>query len=160
MRKQWLGLAGWLLLCFAAAAAGGTASRNAASFYGQLALPSWAPPAWLFAPVWSLLYLMMAFAAWLVWPARGFAGTRMALALFVIQLIPNALWTWLFFEWHLGAAALADAIVMWLLVLATMTSFWRIKPLAGALLLPYLLWVSFAVALTLAVWRANPALLG
>jgi translocator protein len=158
--QQIIGLVGWLLLAFAAAALGAVASREAPAFYAQLALPDWAPPAWLFGPVWTVLYLLMGVAAWLVWRARGWAGARSALILFVVQLAVNALWSWLFFAWRLGAAALVDSALLWLLVAATMVAFWRIRPLAGILLFPYWAWVGFATALTHAIWRLNPGLLG
>jgi translocator protein len=153
-------LAGWLLASFAAAAVGGVASANADGFYQQLARPGWAPPPWLFGPVWSVLYVLMGVAAWLVWRERGFRGARGALVLFGVQLAANALWTWLFFAWRRGALAFAEVLLLWVLVAATLIAFRRVRPLAGALLVPYLLWVSFAAALTFAVWRMNPALLG
>lgn len=157
--RQILGLLGWLLLCFASAALGGLASAHAGAFYRELARPPWAPPGWLFGPVWSLLYLLMAVAAWLVWLDQGFRGARTALLLFLIQLAANALWTWLFFVWHQGAFALLEILVLWALILSTALAFWRIRPWAGALLLPYLAWVTFASALTWAVWKGNPHLL-
>ena len=152
-------LAGWLALCFVAAALGGLASTNAPDFYNLLKRPSWAPPPWLFAPVWTLLYAMMAVAAWLVWTERGWVRGKIPLRLFVVQLAVNALWTWIFFEWHLGAVAFAEIVVLWLLIAATAAVFWRIHKLAGALLLPYLLWVSFATALNYALWQGNPQIL-
>jgi tryptophan-rich sensory protein len=158
--SELLGLAGWLVVAFAAAAIGGVASANAGDFYTSLSRPPWAPPPWLFAPVWTLLYLLLGVAAWLVWRGRGFAGARMALTLFLIQLALNALWTWLFFAWRQGALAFVEILVLWVLILATAVAFWRIRPLAGALLLPYLLWVAFASALTWAVWQRNPSILG
>ena len=158
--RELLGLAAWLLVCFAAAAAGGAASARAGAFYAQLDRPAWAPPSWLFGPVWTLLYLMMAVAAWLVWRERGFAGARGALTLFLVQLALNALWTWLFFAWRLGALAFAEILLLWALIAATAVLFWRLRPVAGVLLVPYLVWVTFASALTLAVWRANPGVLG
>jgi len=158
--KDIAALGGWLLLSFAAAAVGGIASANAQTFYAQLVRPEWAPPAWLFAPVWSALYLMMGIAAWLVWRTRGFAAARLAFVLFIVQLVVNALWTWLFFAWQKGAWASADIVVLWLLITATLVSFWRIKPLAGILLLPYLAWVSFATVLSFTTWQLNPQLLG
>ena len=158
--RQGIGLAGWLLGSFAAAAVGGFASANAGDFYQQLVRPGWAPPPWLFGPVWSVLYLLMGIAAWLVWRERGFRGARAALTLFIVQLAANALWTWLFFAWRRGALAFGEILLLWVLIAATIAAFWRVRPLAGALLLPYLLWVSFATALTFAVWRANPAILG
>lgn len=157
--KQASGLLFWLLLSFVTAAIGAWASLDAGSFYQQLARPDWAPPGWLFGPVWSVLYALMGVAAWLVWRARGFAGARSALLLFVVQLGANALWSWLFFAWHQGALACAEILLLWLLIVATLVSFWRIRPLAGALLLPYLLWVSFAAVLCYAMWKGNPGLL-
>jgi len=154
------GFIGWLAVTFVAALAGTIASLHAADFYAALDRPSWAPPAAVFGPVWTALYIAMAVAAWLVWRERGFAGARNALALFLVQLACNALWSWLFFAWHEGGLALADIAVLWVLVAATCVSFWRVRPLAAALLLPYLAWITFAAALNWAVWQRNPALLG
>lgn len=153
------GLVGWLLLVFVAAALGGLASARAGAFYAELVRPGWAPPGWLFGPVWSVLYAAMGVAAWRVWRIHGFAGARLALGLFIVQLIANALWTWLFFAWRAGGLAFADILVLWLLVAATLAQFWRVDRIAGGLLVPYLAWVSFAMALNWAVWRLNPALL-
>jgi len=157
--KQLLGLAGWLLLAFSAAALGSVASVNAGSFYQQLARPIWAPAPSVFGPVWSVLYLLMGIAAWLVWRERGFAYARTALSLFFVQLVANALWSWLFFAWRQGALAFAEILLLWALILATMIAFWRIRPLAGLLLTPYLVWVSFAAVLTFVLWQLNPSLL-
>lgn len=102
----------------------------------------------------------MAIAAWLVWRSGGFSANRIALSFFLAQLVLNALWSWLFFAWHLGGLAFADIVVLWVLIAATLVSFWRARPLAGALLIPYLLWVSFASALNYSVWQLNPQVLG
>ena len=158
--RQWLGLAGWLALAFATAAIGAVASVSAREFYTELVRPAWAPPGWLFGPVWTALYALMGVSAWLVWRARGLAGARPALALFIAQLAVNALWSWLFFAWRLGGPAFAEVLLLWCLIVATVIAFRRIRQLAAVLLLPYLAWVTFAAALTLAVWRLNPALLG
>jgi benzodiazapine receptor len=136
-RQQVLAAVGWLLLVGLAAAIGAAASVDAAGFYSQLILPSWAPPAAVFGPVWSVLYLLMALAAWLAWREGPQAGQRTALVLFAAQLALNALWSWLFFGWRLGALALADVLLLWLLVAATLMMFWRQRRLAGLLLLPY-----------------------
>jgi benzodiazapine receptor len=157
LSSQWVGLIGWLLAAFAAGAVGAVASVDAASFYAQLNKPAWAPPAWVFGPVWSTLYALMGVAAWLVWRSPGSKGA--ALGFFGAQLAANALWSWLFFAWHRGALATIDVLVLLALILATVVAFWRIRRLAALLLVPYLLWVSFAAMLTWAVWRANPALL-
>ena len=159
-QKQILGLVVWLALCFAAAAVGGIASMQAKSFYGQLVQPGWAPWPGIFGPVWTVLYTLMGIAAWLVWRPSGFGPNRLALTLFLLQLALNALWTWLFFAWHLGALAFAEIIVLWVLICATLISFWRVRPIAGGLLIPYLLWVSFACVLNFSLWQLNPQILG
>jgi translocator protein len=155
-----IGIAGWVLVSFAAAAVGGVASANAGDIYERLSRPGWAPPAFLFGPVWSVLYLLMGIAAGLVWRARGFAGARAALTLFIIQLGLNALWTWLFFAWRMGMWAFIEIVLLWLLILATIVAFGRIKTIPAWLLVPYLAWVSYATALSYAVWRLNPDILG
>ena len=157
--RQAIGLIGWLLLTFATAAIGALASADAGTFYGELARPSWAPPGWLFGPVWSALYALMALSAWWVWRARGFTGARSALVLFIGQLAANALWSWLFFVWRQGGLASAEVLLLWCMVAATVISFWRISRLAAALLMPYLAWVTFASALTFSIWKLNPGLL-
>lgn len=158
--KLIVGFLAWLVVSFVAAAIGAAASVQAGSFYTQLARPEWAPPPDVFGPVWSVLYLIMGIAAWLVWRVAGFRAARAALALFLVQLAVNALWSWLFFGWHRGALAFADILLLWVLIVATAVAFWRIKPLAGVLLIPYLLWVSFAGMLNYAVWQLNPQVLG
>jgi tryptophan-rich sensory protein len=160
VQRQLVGLAGWLMASFAAGAIGAVASVSAGAFYGSLSQPSWAPPAWLFGPVWSVLYILIGVAAWLVWRTNGFSGAATALKLFVIQLLANALWTWLFFVWHLGAISVAEIALLWLLIAATLVAFWRLHRFAALLLLPYLAWVSFASALTFSLWRLNPTVLG
>lgn len=158
--KQLLGLAGWLAISFIAAGVGAVASVSAAAFYGQLVQPAWAPPASVFGPVWTTLYALMAIAAWMIWRQGGFRAHRLALSLFLVQLAVNALWSWLFFAWHLGAVAFFNIVLLWLLIVATIVYFWRIRPLACAILIPYLLWVSFAAALNFSVWQLNPQILG
>jgi translocator protein len=157
VRNPIIGLLGWLVLSILVAAVGAIASVEAPSFYAQLQRPPWAPPGWVFGPVWTTLYVLMALAAWLVW--REGAGTRRALSLYVVQLAVNALWSWLFFGWHRGALAFFDAGLLALLIAATMYQFARHRRLAAVLLLPYLAWVSFATALTWWVWQNNPELL-
>lgn len=160
MARQVAGLLFWLVLTFAAAAAGAFASATAGAFYQQLSRPDWAPPGWLFAPVWTTLYLVMACAAWLVWRSHGWRGASTALTLFIVQLLANALWTWLYFVWHQGGRAFAEVLLLWALIAATLLQFWRSNRLAGALLIPYLAWVTFASALTFSTWQLNPRLLG
>ncbi|MBN1625071.1 MAG: tryptophan-rich sensory protein [Deltaproteobacteria bacterium] len=157
--KQVIGLALWFILVFAAAAIGAVASVESGAFYSQLVRPLWAPPPWLFSPAWTILYIIMGISAWLVWRVGGFRPAYAALSLFIVQLAVNALWTWIFFVWKQGALAFVEILVLWALILGTMIAFWRVRPLAGILLIPYLAWVTFASALTLTIWRLNPLLL-
>lgn len=158
--KQGLGLLASLAISYVTAAVGSIASIQEATFYGQLVQPTWAPPAWLFGPAWTLLFTLMAVSAWLVWRKHGFAGASTAFKVYGAQLVANALWTWLFFAWHRAALAFAEILVLWLLIAATITLFWRLHKLAALLLVPYLMWVSFAACLNFALWRLNPAVFG
>lgn len=156
-KGQILGLAGWLLVSFAAAAVGAVASIHARDFYGQLTRPSWAPPGSVFGPVWSALYTMMGVAAWLVWKQGSRKLTSSALSLFIAQLVANALWSWLFFAWHQGGMAFVEILILWVLIVCTVVAFWRRVTLAGILLVPYLVWVTFAAVLCFVTWRLNPS---
>jgi benzodiazapine receptor len=159
LSQQLVGLAGWLLASFSAGAIGAVASVEARTFYGQLIRPDWAPPGWIFAPVWTTLYALMGIAAWLIWRRNGFKASQKPLTLFSVQLAVNALWSWLFFAWRQGGLAFAEVVVLWVLVLFTCLSFWRSHVPAGVLMLPYLAWVTFASLLTYATWQLNPGLL-
>lgn len=150
----------WFVLVAVTAAAGGAASVQAQPFYAQLVQPGWAPPPWLFGPVWTVLYLMMAVSAWMVSRAPAVAEKSLGLSLFVGQLVANGLWSWLFFAWRLGGAAFIDIVLLWALIVAVIVVFGRIRPLAAWLLVPYLLWVTFAALLNLHLWQGNPGLLG
>jgi benzodiazapine receptor len=148
-----LALAGWMLVAFLAALIGGLAGPGA--WYAGLAKPAWNPPDWVFGPVWTVLYAAMGVAAWLVWLRRGAAPVQGALLLFGVQLGLNALWSWLFFGWHRPGLAFMELVLLWFAILATTLAFWRIRPLAGWLFVPYLLWVSFAGLLNVTLWRLN-----
>ena len=152
-RSAWA-LAGWLGLSFSAAAIGGFFLPG--DWYATLRKPSWNPPNWIFGPVWTALYTAMAIAAWLVWKRGGFASQRVALSLFLAQLLFNALWSPVFFGLRHPALALADIVLLWLALLGTVIAFWRSHRFAGVLLVPYLAWVTFASALNFALWRLNP----
>lgn len=157
LRSQLLALLACLFATFSAGALGAVASVDAAAFYAQLHKPAWAPPAGLFGPVWSVLYLLMGLSMWIVW--RTPRPKLVATGLFAAQLLVNALWSWLFFAWHRGAWAAADVLVLLALIVATSWAFWRIHRVAALLLAPYLAWVAFAAVLTVTVWRSNPGLL-
>jgi tryptophan-rich sensory protein len=152
-RRELLGLVGFLVLCYGAASIGSRFTPGA--WYAGLAKPSWTPPGVLFAPVWTVLYGLMAVAGWLVWKAGATARTRAALALFAAQLVLNTAWSWLFFGLERTDLALLCIVLLWAAILATTLGFRRVRPLAAALLLPYLLWVSFAAALNFEIWRLN-----
>ncbi len=160
LRQQIFGMLVALVVVFIAAALGALASVQAGAFYAGLQRPNWAPPGWLFGPVWTLLYTMMGTAAWLVWRRVGLRAGQKALGVFLLQLIFNALWSWLFFAWSLGAWAFVDILLLLGLIAANVILFWRISMAAGLLLIPYGLWVSFAAVLNFAVWQLNPQILG
>jgi len=149
-----LALAGWLVLCFAAASLGGLFLPG--EWYASLKKPSWNPPGWVFGPVWSTLYAMMAVAAWLVWRRGGWAARRRPLTLFLVQLPCNAAWTPLFFGWHRPGLAFVDIVLLWLAIVATVVAFRPVSRAAAWLLAPYLAWVSFAAVLNFTLWRLNP----
>ena len=159
VQSQILGLIACMALSFFIATLGAIASIQAREFYAALDTPSWAPPGWVFGPVWTSLFIMMALSAWLVWRVGGYQKATLALRLFLVQMLFNALWSWLFFAWNLGLLAVVEVLVLWALILATLVSFWRINKLAALLLLPYWLWVSFASVLTYNCWVLNPQLL-
>jgi benzodiazapine receptor len=150
-----LGLAGFLGACFAAALAGLLFPVGA--WYDGLRKPSWNPPKWIFGPAWTLLYIMMAVAAWLVWREAGF-GT--AIAVFGLQLVLNFLWTALFFGMRRPDLSLYELVLLWLTILACILLFAPVSGWAALLLLPYLAWTGFAGFLNLAILRLNGAQAG
>jgi benzodiazapine receptor len=149
-----LALAGWVLLCFTAAALGGVFMPG--EWYASLKKPAWNPPGWIFGPVWTTLYTMMAVAAWLVWLQGGWKQQRRPLVIFLVQLALNALWTPLFFGLHWTGLAFAEIVLLWLAIAATLRAFWPVSRVAAWLLAPYLAWVGFAAVLNFTLWRLNP----
>lgn len=155
--RRWAALALWIGVSLAAGLVGNRVGGGGDDqFYQRLDQPAWAPPPWLFGPVWIVLYVLMGIAAWLVWRERGFAGARLPLTLFLVHLVFNAAWTGIFFGLRMFGLAFAEIVVLWGLILWILVLFWRVRPLAGALFVPYLLWVTYAAALTFALWRMNP----
>lgn len=148
-----LALTGWLILTFSAAALGGLFMPG--EWYASLKKPAWNPPGWIFGPVWTALYTMMAVSAWLVWKRGGLAALPRPLSLFLLQLLFNALWSPLFFGMKNPALAFVDIVLLWLALLATVATFWRVSLLAGVLLVPYLAWVTFASVLNFTLWQLN-----
>jgi translocator protein len=152
--KGVLVLAGWLALCYGAASLG--AIFMPGEWYATLNKPSWNPPGWIFGPVWSALYSLMAVSAWLVWKRGGFVAQRRPLALFLTQLVLNTAWTPLFFGLHRPGIAFVEIVLLWLAIAATLVAFRPVSRVAAWLLAPYLAWVSFAAALNFTLWRLNP----
>ncbi|HVF27526.1 MAG TPA: TspO/MBR family protein [Pyrinomonadaceae bacterium] len=154
---MWAGLIIFVAVCFAVAGLGSLSTNPSIdNWYAALAKPSWNPPNRVFGPVWAILYLMMAIAAWLVWRRKGsVAAADVPLALFAVQLVLNALWSYLFFGLHRPDLAFAEIVLLWAAILATLLAFRRVIPLAGWLLLPYLLWVTFGAFLNFTIWRLN-----
>ena len=143
-----------IIVTFLAPALGAWAMPG--EWYAALRKPSWNPPSWLFGPVWTALYLMMATAAWLVWRRGGCSGQRRALTLYLVQLVLNAAWTPLFFGLKMPGIAFAEILLLLAAVVTTAFAFRRVNKAAGALLVPYIAWVSFAGFLNFTLWRLNP----
>jgi tryptophan-rich sensory protein len=152
--RKFLALLAWLAVCFGAAAMGGLFMPG--EWYASLQKPSWNPPGWIFGPVWTALYAMMAVAAWLVWRQGGWDKQRKPLLIFLAQLALNALWTPLFFGLHWPGVAFAEIVLLWLAIAATIVVFRPVSRTALMLLVPYLAWVSFAAVLNFTLWRLNP----
>jgi benzodiazapine receptor len=153
LKPAWPGLAVWLMVCFVAPALGSASGPG--GWFEKLQKPSWNPPGWVFGPVWTALYAMMAVAAWMIWRRGGFRAQRFPLALFLAQLALNALWTPLFFGLHRPDLALVDIVLLWFAIAATLVAFARVHRGAAVLLAPYLAWVSFATFLNFTIWRLN-----
>ena len=150
---SFFGLLAWLVLVFSVSAL--SARYMPGEWYRGLNKPSFNPPGWVFGPVWTVLYTMMAVAAFLVWRKAGFAGAQTALGLFLVQLALNGLWSWLFFGLQRPDLALIDIIALWFAILGTILAFRVHSKPAFILLLPYIAWVSFASVLNFAIWRLN-----
>jgi tryptophan-rich sensory protein len=145
-----------MALCLAVGGLAALATaRGVREWYPTLAKPSWTPPDVVFAPVWTVLYVMMAVAAWLVWREAGRGGRRVALALFAIQLALNCAWSFLFFGMRSTGGGLVDIALLFAAIAATVLAFRRVRPAAALLMLPYLAWVGYATALNVAIWRMN-----
>jgi benzodiazapine receptor len=151
-----LALVIFLALAFAAAAIGGvSAAGGTEDWYESLRRPSWRPPNWVFGPVWTVLYVTIAVAGWLVWRERGSDGVTEALAIWAVQLALNAAWTGLFFGLHRPGLAFVEILVLAVAVAATIVLFARVSLAAALLLVPYLAWVCFAAALNGSIWNLN-----
>ena len=155
-RQDWYWLTPFVLAVILVMAVGGGVTTPAiADWYAGLNRPAWTPPNWLFGPVWTALYIMMAVAAWLVWRKRRNMRVGLPIAIWAIQLALNLAWSVLFFGLRNPMLALIDIFLLLTMIIATFTLFWPIRRLAGWLLVPYIAWVGYATALNYAIWRLN-----
>lgn len=154
--RLWIGLVVSIALCLGAGGLGAALTTPEINgWYRTIAKPAWNPPDWIFGPVWSTLYVMMAIAAWLVWKPAGLRAAAAPLALFGVQLVLNMAWSWIFFLLHRPGWAFVEIVLLWGAIVATMVAFLRRSKVAGMLLVPYLAWVSFASVLNFTIWRLN-----
>ncbi len=154
--NRWLSLALFVLAAFSAAALGGWATGSGVStWYLTLNKPAWNPPGWIFSPVWTVLYAVMAVAAWRVWLVRAQPGAGLVLRVWFAQLALNALWSLLFFGLRSPGAALVEIVIFWAVLLWLQLRLPRYDRFAALLWAPYLAWVSFASFLNFTIWRLN-----
>lgn len=154
--SRWLVLVAFLLVTLSAGALGGLATASSVgSWYQTIAKPAWNPPSWVFGPVWSTLYVLMAIAAWRVWGKTEAPGRRSALRWFWVQLVLNTAWSFLFFGLRNPGLAFIEILFIWLAIVVTLVKFARIDRVAGVLWLPYVAWVSFASVLNGTIWWLN-----
>lgn len=156
MARQAVGLAFFLSICIAAMIAGAVVTTpNVTTWYKELTQPLWTPPPWLFGPVWTVLYIMMAVSAWLVWKRADASNARWPLMLFGIQLVLNIAWSWVFFGMKSPVLALIEILLLLFAIALTMIIFWKISRMASLLLAPYIVWVMFATSLNVGFWWLN-----
>lgn len=135
-------------------ASGFSTVDSISNWYQYLVKPSWNPPNWLFGPVWTTLYLLMGISVAMIWHSDN-PAKKFAVRLFIIQFILNLAWSFIFFNMHLPGWAFAEILVMLLFIILTIISFYTINKTAACLLIPYLLWVSFATVLNGTIWYLN-----
>lgn len=155
-----ISLAIWFAGIYLLAAIAGFGSITAPEVYASFSLPSWAPPASIFGPVWGVLYTMIAISGWLVWRENEIGRNPLTFTLFTLQMLANVLWSWLFFAWQSGLFAFLNILALVVLLIALILAVWRLNAILAALLLvPYLVWVGFAACLNFTIWQMNPTLL-
>lgn len=147
------GLIGWIIVCSLAGILG--AQFEPGSWYELLQKPSWTPPNWIFPIVWPILYILMGISAWLLWKMKEVTISDTEFTWFFVQLLLNAIWPWIFFGRQLISTALAEILLLWISIVFTILLFWNRNRIAGLLLIPYLLWTSYASALNFAIWQLN-----
>ncbi len=155
-KKNILALIIFLLITFLAALVGNLFTvPNISTWYASLNKPSFSPPNWLFGPAWTILYVLMAVAAFLVWKKGEEPKIKSSLCFYFAQLLLNTAWSIAFFGLQNPFLGFVVIVILWLLILITLVKFWKIERLAGILFIPYILWVSFAAILNFAVWQLN-----
>ena len=155
-RTHWIGLVLFVVVCLAAGGLGAAATTpEIDGWYRTVIKPTWNPPAWVFGPVWTTLFVLMGISGWLVWKSAGFKSASIPLTLFAAQLALNVAWSWIFFGMHQIGWAVVEIVILWLVILATAVAFSRRSEPAGWLLVPYLGWVTFASILNFIIWRLN-----
>ena len=159
-RPNWLALLVFVGVALGVGAVGAIfspgMSASSAAWYGALIRPEWAPPNSWFGPIWTALYVLMGICGWLAWSERYHRGRDAALASYAIQLFINALWSPFFFGVKSAGSGLFIIVALWLSIVWMIREFWTVKPAAAWMSLPYLVWVSYAAALNLSIWRLNP----
>lgn len=154
--KQWTCLIVFIAICLGAGGLGAMVTTpEIDGWYRTITKPSWNPPDYVFGPVWTTLFVLMAIAAWIVWKPAGLQNAKTPLALFAVQLALNVAWSWVFFGMHQPGWAFVEIVVLWLAIVATTVAFFRCSKMAGCLLFPYLAWVSFAGILNFMIWQLN-----
>lgn len=158
--KSWISLFGFIALCLIIEGfATYWTKETVGTWYPTLAKPTWTPPGWLFGPIWTILYLMIAFSGWLLYEAPPSRERTQALSLYGIQLALNFIWSFLFFSLKSPLIGLTDILLLCAFVILTIFTAWSVRPLAAILLVPYLLWVLFATSLNAGIWLLNKPLL-
>jgi translocator protein len=152
-KRSLVGLLFWLSLSFFVGWL--AAGFEPGIWYAELQKPAWTPPAYIFGPVWTFLYILMAMAAWLVWKRNGLDGAPVALSLYLLQLVLNGAWSWLFFGLHQPGLAAVELTLLWFTLMATAAAFSRHSVVAALFLVPYLLWTGFALLLNISIWQLN-----
>ena len=154
--NRWLALFGFVVLCLAVAGVAGWLTRpEIGGWYASIRKPTWNPPSWVFGPVWTTLYVMMAVAGWLVWQVEPGSRRSLALSLFGIQLALNFIWSPLFFKLHQPGWAALEIVLLWLAIGGFTVVAWGVARAAAFLFIPYWAWVTFATALNFAIWMLN-----
>jgi benzodiazapine receptor len=154
--RDLVGLFAFIILCLTVSGVGGAITATSVdNWYQALEKPPFNPPDWVFAPVWTALYIVMGIAAWRVWRLRSFEVTGKALAVFAVQLTLNLAWSFLFFGLQRIDLALVEIVILLFAIIVTSTMFWRVDRLAGLLFVPYGAWVTYATIINASIWLLN-----